>query len=75
MEKDNDKSEVRIDYKSLFEQFADKIIADFVCTVVPVDEKTKRLLAGILTIHRKYGIDAATSIKIMTELGELMKEE
>lgn len=65
---------VHIDQSALMRQMADKIITDFMLALMP-DEKTRKMLLGILAVHRKYGIDAATSIKIVTDLAEILKEE
>ena len=66
--------EVKVDRRKIVQQIADKAVADLLTAFVP-DEKGKKIVAGILAIHRKHGIDSFTSIKIITELGELLKEE
>jgi hypothetical protein len=65
---------VHIDYQGLLSQLADKIIIDFMASIMP-DEKTKKIMVGVLSVHRKYGIDAATSVKILTDLAEVFKED
>lgn len=65
---------VHIDYQGLLNQIADRAIAEFLMSFAP-DEQTRKLIGGMIVIHRKYGIDAATSAKILQELGELMKED
>ena len=69
----NENEKIHIDYGGLINQIADKIITEFMSSLMP-DEKTRKILLGTLAIHRKYGIDAATSIKILQELAELTKE-
>lgn len=68
------KDEVKIDYPGIIQQITDKVIADLFGAFMP-DEKTKKILTGMLAVHRKYGIDAATSIKILMDLSEIFKEE
>lgn len=67
------KEEVKIDYPSIFQQIADKVILEFISSFMP-DEKTRKLLSSMIAVHRKYGIDAATSMKIMMDYAELIKE-
>lgn len=75
MEKQNEPTyEVKVDKRQIVQQIADKAVAELLTAFVP-DEKGKKLISGILAIHRKYGIDSLTSVKIITELGELLKEE
>lgn len=69
----NENEKVHIDYGALINQIADKVITDFMSALMP-DEKTRKIMLGTLAIHRKYGIDAATSIKILQELADLTKE-
>lgn len=65
--------DVQIDYLAIINQIADKVITDFLTSISP-DEKTQKLLTGLIAIHRKYGIDAATSMKIMVDMGKLWEE-
>ena len=65
--------EVKIDPKGIIQQITDKVIEDFMISLLP-DEKSKKFTSGIMAIHRKYGIDSATSIRIVMGLGELIKE-
>lgn len=66
-------NEVHIDYKELARQIADKAIADFFAVLMP-DDKTKKLMLGMMNIHRKYGIDTITSIKILQDFADFSKE-
>lgn len=66
-------NKVHIDIQALYNQIVDKAIIELVSIMSP-DEQTRKILKGMLTIHRKYGIDAATSMKIFAELAELTKE-
>ena len=68
-----DEVKVQIDYKRLAQQIADKAVDDMVAAFMP-DEKTKKFWEATRAVHRKYGIDVATSMKIMQELGDLLKE-
>ena len=75
MEKQNEPTyEVKVDKKQIVQQIADKAVTELLTAFVP-DEQGKKLITGILAIHRKHGIDSFTSVKIITELGELLKEE
>lgn len=65
---------VGIDFEAIMKMAIDKALVETISSLMP-DEKTKKMLLGILSIHRKYGIDAPTSIKILQDLAELMKEE
>lgn len=66
-------NEIHIDYKTIAQQIADKAIAEFLASLMP-DEKTKKLMLGMMAIHRKYGIDTVTSIKILQDFAEFSKE-
>jgi hypothetical protein len=55
-------------------QITDKVITDFVTALMP-DDKSRRITAKIMGIHRKYGIDAATSMRIMMDLAKALEEE
>lgn len=67
----NENEKVHIDYGALFNQIADKVITDFMTELTP-DENTKKVLLGTLAVHRKYGIDAVTTIKILQDLTKLI---
>ena len=71
---DENKEKVHIDYSGLIQQMADKVVADFMTSLAP-DEETRRVMAGLFAIHRKYGIDAATTLKIVMDLAELMNNK
>lgn len=64
---------VHIDHQGVIQQITDKIITDLLVALSP-DEKSRKLVSGLLAIHRKYGIDALTSIKIIQEITELTKK-
>lgn len=73
MEEKN-KEEVKIDYQGIIQQITDRVIVDLIGTFLP-DDNTRKIMAGIVAVHRKYGIDAATSMKIIIDLAEVLKEE
>lgn len=64
---------VHIDRQGIIQQITDKIITDVLVAFAP-DDKSRRLITGMLAIHRKHGIDAMTSLKIAQELAELTNE-
>lgn len=66
--------EVKIDYQGIIQQITDKVILDMVNAFLP-DDNTRKIMTGIVAVHRKYGIDAATSMKIIVDLAEVLKEE
>ena len=66
--------DIKIDKQGIIKQITDKVIIELLTAFVP-DEQGKKLVIGLINIHRKYGIDTATSVKIIAELGELLKEE
>lgn len=66
--------EVKIDYQGIIQQIADRAIVDLVGALLP-DDNTRKIMTGIVAVHRKYGIDAATSMKIIIDLAEVLKEE
>ena len=66
--------EIKIDYQGIVQQIADKVIVEFISSLMP-DEKTKKLMLAMVAVHRKYGIDASTSLKILMDYAELIKEE
>ena len=65
--------EVKVDKQGIIQQIADKAISDLLVALVP-DEAGKKMVTGMMAIYRKYGIDPVTSIKIITEIGEMLKE-
>ena len=69
-----DEDKVHIDYSELVRQLADKAVADLFASFMP-DEPQRKLITSIFAIHRKYGVDTATTVKILMELGEILKEE
>jgi hypothetical protein len=68
-----DEMKVQIDYAAIAKEIADKAVGDMVAAFMP-DEKTKKFWEATLVVHRRYGIDAVTSMKIMQEIAELIKE-
>ena len=71
-DKDNMK-DVHIDIVQMLQTMVDKAMIDLFSVAMP-DEKTKKAFVGIMSIHRKYGVDPITSIKIITDLGEVLKQ-
>lgn len=65
--------EIKIDYQGIIQQLTDKVIVEFIGSFMP-DEKTRKMLVAMVSVHRKYGIDAATSMKIMMDFAEFIKE-
>ena len=70
----DEESKIQIDYDLIAKMMAEKFVTDFMTALMP-DEKTKKLLVGMMAVHRKYGIDAVTSIKIITDLCEVFKDD
>ena len=68
----NDKN-FHIDYQAIAQQIADKAITDIISVMLP-DDKARKLMLGMMDIHRKHGIDAVTSIKIIEDIVKLLKE-
>lgn len=68
------KDEVKIDYHSIIQQITDKVVIELMSSIMP-DEKSRKLVQAMATVHRMYGIDAATSMKIMMEIGTIFMEE
>ena len=64
---------IQFDYEGILRVAVDKAVTEFVTSFIP-DKKDKKIIAGMITIYRKYGIDAQTSLKIINDLGELLKE-
>jgi hypothetical protein len=74
MEKQNEPTyEVKVNKQHLVQQIADKAITDLLTALVP-DETGKKMITGVMTIFRKHGIDPITSMKIITEMGEMFME-
>lgn len=65
---------VSIDYQAIMNQLVDKAIGEFL-TSFCTDEKSKRIMSGTFAVHRKHGIDAMTTFKIMMDLAEVYKNE
>lgn len=68
------KDEVKIDYQGIIQQVTDRVVVDLMSSLMP-DEKSRKLVAAMAAVHRKYGIDAATSMRIMMEVGTIFMEE
>ena len=62
-----EKEEVKIDYQAIIQQITDKAIVTVIESFLP-DENTRKIMRGIVAVHRKYGIDAATIMKIVIDL-------
>ena len=74
MEKQNEPTyEVKVDKKSFVQQIADKAITELLTALVP-DETGKKIVTGMMEIYRKHGIDPVTSMKLISEIGEMLKE-
>lgn len=69
-----EEKDIHIDYQGIIQQITDKAIVDLVNAFLP-DDNHRKIMAGIVAVHRKYGIDAATSMKIILDLAEVLKEE
>ena len=70
----DDKNDIYIDYQSILKLATDKVITEFMSAIMP-DDETRKLMIALIAAHRKYGIDAATSVKIIQEFAELIKED
>ena len=68
------KDEVKIDYQSIVQQITDRVVVELMSSFMP-DEQSRKLVQAMAAVHRKYGIDAATSMKIMMEIGTIFTEE
>ena len=66
--------EIKIDYSAIARQIADKAIGEFISAMLPDDQSRKMCLA-MFTAHRKNGIDAGTTFKILMDLADILKEE
>ena len=69
----NEEKEVKIDHKGIIQQITDKVILDLMTAIMP-DDQTRKLVSAMVLVHRKYGIDAATSMKIMAEIATIFTE-
>lgn len=70
----DDKNDIYIDYQSILKLATDKVITEFMSAIMP-DDETRKLMIALIAAHRKHGIDAATSVKIIQEFAELIKED
>lgn len=76
----NEKEDVKIDYDAIFSsdtiinKIVDKALAEIISSLMP-DENTKKICLALLSVHRKYGIDTMTSIKILKDIGYILKED
>lgn len=64
---------VHIDYEGILRIAVDKAIADFITSCIP-DEQHRKIISGMLAVHRKHGVDAVTSLKIIEDLGKFLEE-
>lgn len=65
---------IHIDYEAIVKDISERAMINMVSAFMP-DESSRKLCVGIMNVHRKYGIDPVTSMKILQELGEILKEE
>jgi hypothetical protein len=65
---------VHIDYEAIVKDISERAMITMVASFMP-DENSKKFCVGIMNVHRKHGIDLVTSMKILQELGEILKEE
>ena len=65
---------IGIDFEAIMKMAIDKALVETISSLMP-DDKTRKLMLGTLNIHRKYGIDAVTSIKIIQDIAEFTKED
>lgn len=66
--------DVKIDKPGIVQQITDHVVTELVSALMP-DDKSRKLVSGMMKIHRKYGIDSTTSLKILMDLAELTKED
>lgn len=64
---------VHIDYEAIVKDISERAMINMVSAFMP-DESSRKLCVGIMNVHRKYGIDPVTSMKILQELGEILNE-
>lgn len=70
----DDKNDIYIDYQSILKLATDKVITELMSSLMP-DDETRKLMTALIAAHRKYGIDAATSVKIIQEFAKLIEED
>lgn len=65
---------VHIDYEAIVKDISERAMISFMASMMP-DESSRKMCVGLMNVHRKYGIDPVTTIKILQDLGEVLKEE
>ena len=68
-----DNKNFHIDYQAIAQQIADKAIAEIISVMLP-DDKARKLVLGMMDVHRKHGIDTTTRLKIIEDTVKLLKE-
>lgn len=64
----------KFDYQAAIQQFKDMVVIDFM-TSLAQDDKTKRIIGEIMSIFVKNGIPAYVAMKIIIEIGNILKKE
>lgn len=76
----NEKEDVKIKYDAIFSsdmiinKIVDRALAEIISSLMP-DENTKKVCLALLAVHRKHGIDTMTSISMLKEMGDILKED
>jgi hypothetical protein len=65
---------IHIDYEAIIKDISERAMISFMASMMP-DESSRKMCVGLMNVHRKYGIDPVTTIKILQDLGEILKEE
>lgn len=64
----------KFDYKAAMQQLEDAIIINFMSSLAP-DDETKKIIREAMTVFVKNGVPVDTAMKIVIELGNIIKKE
>lgn len=70
---DEKNHEIHVDYTGLINQLTSKVISNIFSDLMP-DDKSKKLIEVFFESHRRHGIDAATSLKILMDIAKHTEE-
>lgn len=68
-----DNSDIQFDYESILKMAIDKAVIDVIALSAP-DEKSRKIITGLITILRKHGVEMPTILKIIEDLGKFLEE-
>lgn len=64
----------KFDYQAAVQQFKDMVAIDVLSSLAP-DDETKKIIREAMAVFVKNGVPVDTAMKIVIELGNIIKKE